>query len=111
MTRNEFYSSASSNFIYPNITKWISADKMSESEKSSLKGWETAGGYSKVFDYKEAWIAAWEKASDQQRNFYKNLPNFDSDIFLEITGIDVREQEKPKVEQSLSGKEAKHKLA
>ena len=38
---------------------------------------------------KESWAEAWEKASEEDKKLVKQLPNFDADIFFQITGIKV----------------------
>jgi len=35
------------------------------------------------------WRKSWDRASDRDRRVVLSLPNFDNDIFKEITGIDV----------------------
>jgi len=37
--------------------------------------------------YKEAWAIAWEEASDKDKELLEKLPNFDWEVFTEITGI------------------------
>ena len=39
--------------------------------------------------YKDAWKLYWDDASNNDKELFLNLPNFDSNIFLEITGIDT----------------------
>lgn len=39
--------------------------------------------------YKEACALWWENMSDKNKNIIKSIPNFDADIFKEITGIEV----------------------
>jgi hypothetical protein len=49
---------------------------------------ETIDDNSKVYDYKEAWKKSfYEKCDKEQAEQTINLPNFDYDIFEEITGI------------------------
>ena len=55
-------------------------------------------------EYKDAWQIMWNKATDEQKQWYLDLPNFDPQIFFEITGIDVREQKKENSGSSLVGK-------
>jgi hypothetical protein len=43
--------------------------------------------------YKEAWALYWTEISQEDKQMFLDLPNFDADIFLEITGIDVRKQD------------------
>jgi len=78
--------------ILLSLTIWIYKEHMTDKEKKSVDGWSERGGYLKTLDYKEAWAKAWSEASEKQKNWYKNLPNFDADIFEEITGIKVKEE-------------------
>jgi len=41
----------------------------------------------RTLDYKQAWQKSYNKASDEDKAKTKKLPNFDSDVFFEITGI------------------------
>lgn len=80
------------------LIKWIETSAMSDEEKKAHPTHKTCGGYLKTFGYKEAWANFWKATNESNRQKFLNLPNFDADIFFEITGIDVR---KP----NLSGKE------
>jgi len=42
--------------------------------------------------YYQHWRKAWDKLNDQERKETLNLPNFDNNIFKEITGIDVYQE-------------------
>lgn len=44
-------------------------------------------GCVKNYSYKEAWKNAWEELSQYNKDVFLNLPNFDKDIFFEITGV------------------------
>ena len=55
----------------------------------------TTGGYLRVNDMKEEWLKAYNNATQEDIELTKQLPAFDAEVFLEITGIDLRE---PKVE-------------
>ena len=68
---------------------WVDKDKMTDQEKKDVSGWETMGGYLKTLSYKEAWAEGWKNATQEQTDWYKSLPNFDPEIFKEITGIDT----------------------
>ena len=83
------------NFIYPDlhICQWISKDDMTDVEKKEVSGWDEMGGYLKTMNYKEAWAEYWSRASESAKQWFMNLPNFDADIFKEITGIDVGKQD------------------
>jgi hypothetical protein len=71
------------------ITKWIDWEDMTDAEKEDKKDAYVCGGYLKVFGYKEAWANLWKTLDDKQKNSFKTLPNFDADIFEDITGIKI----------------------
>ncbi len=79
-------------FIYPDlkVCAWIDKKDMSEEEKNEVSDWSDMGGYLKTLDYKEAWSEYWNRASDDEKQWFQNLPNFDPKIFEEITGIDIK---------------------
>lgn len=66
---------------------WIYSVNMSDDEKKSNPTYETTGGYLKTVDFKTACKMMWENLSENERQEVMKLPNFDSNIFYEITGI------------------------
>jgi len=69
------------------ITEWINWDDMSEEEKANnSKAYVTAGRLV-TYEYKEAWKNLWKELSSEEKNSFKTLPNFNSEIFEDITGI------------------------
>ena len=86
------------------LNQWISAIDMTDEEKKENTSWETCRGYLRTHEYKEAWANFWAKTSEENKHKFLNLPNFDAEIFHDITGIDVRK------EQSLSGKKVSVEL-
>ena len=76
-------------FSLVNLTKWIDPSEMTDDEKKANPEHETCGGYLKTFGYKEAWSNFWKDTTEDNRQKFLNLPNFDATIFKEITGIDV----------------------
>ena len=74
-------------FIYFDLTCWVPSSEMTEVEKEHNKDHETTGGYLKKLDYKEAFLASFLKASKKDQAAVRNLPNFDEDVFFEISGI------------------------
>ena len=68
---------------------WVSSDNMSDSEKEEHPYHEATGGYLKVLDYKEAWKEMWKSLSEKEKQSILDLPNFDKDIFFDITGIRI----------------------
>jgi hypothetical protein len=103
MTHTEFRKKFGYKDINLPLNVWCDKSEMTDEEKKSVSGWEQMGGYLKTLSYKEAWAAGWAKASDEQKKWYESLPNFDADIFFEITGIKIGEK-------SLSGKKVKVEL-
>ena len=71
------------------LCEWISEDEMTDQEKLENKHFFTTKGYLKRIEYKEAWRKFWEKTDQDNKNKILNLPNFDADIFEDITGIRV----------------------
>ena len=67
---------------------------MTQEEKKKNPSYKTTGGYLKTLEYKEAWAVFWRKTSEENRQKFLNLPNFDAEIFREITGIDVEDDGK-----------------
>jgi hypothetical protein len=71
------------------INKWICLLEMSEQDKINHPEAYIYDGYLKTFTYKEAWMNAYKQASKREIELLKALPNFDKDVFFEITGIMV----------------------
>ena len=73
-------------------TLWVNAGRMTDLEKEENPTWECTGGYLKIIEvtneYKQAW---WDNLNDEGRKEVMSLPNFDKEIFKEITGIEVKE--------------------
>ena len=72
------------------LTEWIDEVKMTDDEKKSNPSYKTTGGYLKQRTYKEAWQIMWGSWTKEQQDSIKKLPNFDKEIFKEITGIEVK---------------------
>ena len=77
-------------FCYFDLTVWVSHDTATDEEKEEHKEEiETCGGFLKTLDYKEAWRLAWDKASKEEHLEMLKLPNWDNEVFKEISGIDA----------------------
>lgn len=88
MTASEFYNSKYYTAIISapfKLTEWISytEEEMNTEEKRTL------GGYVKTYTYKEACANWWKNMREEDRQMVMSIPNFDKDIFFEITGIKV----------------------
>ena len=69
-----------------NLTEWVYytiEEKAADPEKDRI------GGYLKVYSMEEAWANWWNKLSEGAKQTIQEIPNFDPEIFKDITGIDV----------------------
>ena len=71
------------------VVKWICSSDMTDEEKAEHPTHETTGGYLKVLDESECGQTWWDGLRECEKNIIFSLPNFDSDIFFQCTGIDV----------------------
>ena len=77
-------------FCFFDLTVWVSGDDATEEEKKTYKKEiHACGGFLKKLDYKEAWRLAWNKANKQEHLKMLELPNWDNEVFKEISGIDA----------------------
>ena len=77
-------------FLYFDLTVWVSHDTATDEEKKKFKTEiETCGGFRKTLEYKEAFKLSWDNADKENRMLIKKIPGFDKDLFFEISGIDV----------------------
>ena len=80
-------------WCYFDLTVWVSHDTASEEEKQKHKAEiETCGGFLKPINYKDAWRIAWNRASIEERKKLFDIPNWDNQVFKEITGIDAENE-------------------
>ena len=68
-------------------TIWVPESIMSEDEKASNPHYKTTEGYLKTIPLKDAWKNLWGNLSEENKNVFLTLPNFDAEIFEDITGI------------------------
>lgn len=66
---------------------WICSEAMSNEEKEAHPEHETIGGYLKSVDFKTACKIMWDNMTDEEKVAVKDIPNFDAEVFKEITGI------------------------
>ena len=72
-------------------TEWIWVSDMTEEEKKAHPDWEVCEGYLKVLDTSDCCKEWWNGLSMDKKCIIQNIPNFDTVIFEEITGIKVDE--------------------
>lgn len=71
------------------IIEYVHITDMTEQEKADHPEAKTTGGYVKILNqtgYRQSW---WHDLSAREKSIVKAIPNFDKEIFKEITGIDV----------------------
>ena len=89
-TYDDFINSKAFKYLQQvDTTLWIPDYKMSEEEKNLYPYYVTTKGYIKNLPYKEAFANSWNNWNNDARQSFKDLPNFDAEIFKDITGIEV----------------------
>ena len=89
-SRKDWDNTTKPDFIYfEGLTKFIWSSVMTDEEKKEHQGHECLGGYLRKTTYKEAFKYSWDNADKEDRKLVLELPNFDNEIFKEISGIDV----------------------
>ena len=70
-------------------TEFISDYEMTDEEKKAHPEYTTIGGYLKKVHHEADVQRWWDTLTDYKKKTIKGLPNFDAEIFKEITGITV----------------------
>lgn len=68
------------------LTEWVEytdEEKAADPEKKQL------GGYLKSNSYEETWAKWWAELSEEDKQIIQEIPNFDPEVFRDITGIIV----------------------
>jgi hypothetical protein len=68
---------------------WVWANEMSDVEKAEHPEHETTGGYLKIRDNTDCCKEWWNGLNQREKQVIMSIPNFDADVFEEITGIRV----------------------
>ena len=76
-------------YIYLPLNEWVSESEMTAEEKENNPKFYVLKGYLKKLSYEEAWKVAWENLQKDEKEKFTSLPNFDKDIFFEITGVQL----------------------
>ena len=77
------------NKIPGNILEHVWFKDMTDEEKAAHPEAETTDGYLKQLDNSECGSIWWRGLNDYEKSIIKAIPNFDKEIFKEITGVDV----------------------
>lgn len=72
-----------------NALTWVWDYNMTEEEKEQHPEYSVTGGFLKNIEKETGRQMWWDGLSDRKKDIVMSLPNFDKDIFKEITGIDV----------------------
>ena len=95
--REEWNNAKKPTFIYFDLNVWVDGENMTEEEKQKHSEYKITGGYLKKYEYKEAFQKSFNelnaKEKKRQVELLKALPNFDKDVFFEISGIDIDKTE------------------
>ena len=65
------------------------SDDMTDEEKEQHPEYEVVGGYLKILDESECGQLWWDSLSERYKNIIKAMPNFDKEIFEDVTGIKI----------------------
>ena len=98
-TLEEWDAAYKPSWLYFNLIGWVLEDDMTDEEKKANPTYDTTGGYLKVYDYKGAFQASYNRATREEQLRIKELPNFDADKFYQISGIRIDKapaEEEPK---------------
>ena len=88
MTMKEFLESKYYRALYSapfKLTEWV---YYSENEKDT-EDKKVLGGYLRRYTYKEACANWWENITEENKKIIMSMPNFDKEVFYDITGIEV----------------------
>lgn len=77
------------NQIPRNVVDWIWSNDMTDEEKKEHPEYEVVGGYLKILDESECGQLWWDSLSERYKNIIKAMPNFDKEIFEDVTGIKI----------------------
>ena len=77
------------NQIPKNVVDWIWSDNMTDEEKEQHPEYEVVGGYLKILDESECGQLWWDSLYERYKNIIKAMPNFDKEIFEDVTGIKI----------------------
>ena len=74
-------------YFYFNLIEWVEVSEMTDEEKSKYPHYVVTTGFLRVYDYKEAWKNSFMKANKEDVALTLKLPNFNYEVFEQISGI------------------------
>ncbi len=81
------------NRIPDDVLEYVWFEDMTDEKKAAHPEAEVTGGYLKQLDPSKCGSIWWRGLSGYEKSIIKSIPNFDKQIFKEITGIDVDAEE------------------
>lgn len=72
-----------------NSTQWVQDNDMTDKEKKEPLEYSVTSGFLKNIEREGERQEWWDSLAKESKDIVMSLPNFDKDIFKEITGIDV----------------------
>ena len=72
-----------------NILAWVRDDDMTDKEKKEHPEYSVTGGFLKNIEREGERQEWWDGLTKERKNIVMSLPNFDKNIFKEITGITI----------------------
>ena len=79
------------NRIPGDVLEYVWFEDMTDKEKTAHPEVKITGGYLKQLENSERRSIWWKNLNAHQKSIIKSIPNFNKEIFKEITGIDVDE--------------------
>ena len=79
------------NRIPSNVISWIWEDDMTDDEKKEHPEYTVTGGFLKYIEKETGRQIWWNNLSTNEKDAILNIPNFDKEIFKQITGISIEE--------------------
>ena len=76
-----------------NLLEYVIWEDMTDEEKNSYPEAEITDGYLKKLNNFECNIKWWRNLSGEEKAVITAIPNFDKEIFKEITGVDIDEED------------------
>ena len=89
INKKDFDNCYKPSFLYFELTYWVDESSMTDEDKIKDPMFYVRGGQLRKRDYKEEFKLSWDKADKNDRIRIKDIPNFDKQMFFEISGIDV----------------------
>lgn len=93
ISRDEFCNCEGLKVLSMNCGRILLRHDMTDEEKQAHPEYKAKGGYFKPVDFETTYKMMWDRLNDEEKQAVMEIPNFDAEVFKEITGIDVNEGE------------------